>query len=68
MSEETDKAADKLRKLGERLRAGAAIRHPLTEKELEVLRIAVREQAHQQQVSKDNTERRSDPPGREREH
>ena len=49
MPDDTAKAEAKLRKLGERLRKAWAKRHPISEKSLETVRGAVREQWEKEQ-------------------
>lgn len=52
MPDETEQAGDKLRKLGRRLRQGIAQRLPLTDKQVEATRTAMREQWHLERAAK----------------
>ena len=52
MSEDNTKAAAKLRKLGERVRAGWTKLHPVSEKQLASVRAAVRQQWEQEHAGK----------------
>ena len=52
MPEQSTDAAAKLKKLGERLRAGIAKRHPIADKGLEIVRQTVREEWRREQEIK----------------
>ncbi len=52
MPEESTDAAAKLKKLGERIRAGIAERHPIEDKSLETVRQTVREEWQREQTAK----------------
>ena len=53
MPDEIEEAsADKLRKLGKRLRQGMAQRHPLTDKQRTAAHTAIREQWHLERANK----------------
>jgi len=52
MPNEKKDAEEMLQKLGQRIRRGAAKLHPVTEKELEAVRTAVRQQHQEEQKSK----------------
>jgi hypothetical protein len=57
MPEQSTDAAAKLKKLGERIRAGIAKRHPIADKSLDIVRQTVREEWQREQTAK-----RSKPP------
>jgi hypothetical protein len=57
MPEKSTDAGAKLKKLGERLRAGIAKRHPITDKNLDIVRQTMREEWQREQTAK-----RSKPP------
>jgi len=52
MPEKNTDAAAKLKKLGERVRAGFAKRHPIAEKSLDTIRQTVREEWQREQTVK----------------
>jgi hypothetical protein len=52
MPDSTSEAAEKLRKLGQRLREGIAIKRPISERSLATVREAVREQWQLEQIAK----------------
>ena len=52
MPREQQDAEAALRKLGQRLRAGHAVRHPISDRSLETVRTSVRAQWEQEQQAK----------------
>jgi hypothetical protein len=54
MPEKLTDAAAKLKKLGERIRAGIAKRHPIADKGLDIVRQTVREEWQREQTAKRN--------------
>lgn len=71
MPEQSTDAAAKLKKLGERIRAGIAKRHPIADKSLDIVRQTVREEWQREQTAKGKTTRHiskskdREPPGRD---
>lgn len=66
MPDQNTEAEQKLKKLGQRIRHGWTKEHPATDKSLETVKQAVREQWEREQVAKRTKPRSKSAPSKER--